>query len=122
MNTDSVISASGDRFRVRTAVWRCRLVRAIEGHAGRNMTLGIYPRPEHIALSSRAEGGVPLTTGSRWRFWARIIWRMGAGAIRNWWCGWRIQQRPAASSTLWLHLPEHQRRIFCVAKRDNVYE
>lgn len=51
------------------------------------MTLGI--RPEHIALSSQAEGGVPLTVDTL-EILGRIIWRMGAGAIRNWWCGWRI--------------------------------
>ena len=34
-------------------------------HAGRNMTLGI--RPEHITLSSQAEGGIPLLW-TRWKF------------------------------------------------------
>ncbi len=84
MNLLTALSAPGDRFELPGGLALLRL-----GHrarAGRNMTLGI--RPEHIALSLQAEGGVPLTVDTL---------RLGSGylahgrwAIRNWWCGWRI--------------------------------
>uniref|UniRef100_UPI00329A4080 TOBE domain-containing protein n=1 Tax=Salmonella enterica TaxID=28901 RepID=UPI00329A4080 len=72
------------------------------GHAGRKMTLGILP--EHIALSSQADGGVPLTVDTleilgadnmalgRWGD-LKLVVRLAH------------QQRPAACSTLWLLLP-----------------
>ncbi len=82
------------------------------------MTLGI--RPEHIALSSQAEGGVPLTVDT--------LEILGADNLAHGrWGDQKLvvrlahQQRPAAGSTLWLRLPEHQRHLL-MAKQDNVYE
>ncbi|MGS9140028.1 sn-glycerol-3-phosphate ABC transporter ATP-binding protein UgpC, partial [Salmonella enterica subsp. enterica serovar Infantis] len=50
---DGVISASGDRLELPGGL--ALPIRAdYRGHAGRKMTRGI--RPEHIALSSQAEG------------------------------------------------------------------
>ncbi len=69
-----------------------------------------YP-PEHIALSSQAEGGVPLTVDT--------LEILGADNLAHGrWGDQKLvvrlahQQRPAAGSTLWLHLPEHQRHLF----------
>ncbi len=52
------------------------------------MTLGI--RPEHIALSSQAEGGVPLVMDTLEILGADNR-RTDAGANRSWWCDWRIR-------------------------------
>lgn len=62
---------------------------------GRNMTLGI--RPEHIALSSQAEGGVPLVVDTLEMLGADNP-HTDAGASKSWWCDWRISiaQRQAA--------------------------
>jgi sn-glycerol 3-phosphate transport system ATP-binding protein len=71
-------------------------------YAGRKMTLGI--RPEHFALSSQAEGGVPLVMDT--------LEILGADNLAHGrWGEQKLvvrlphQQRPAAGSTLWLHLP-----------------
>jgi len=73
------------------------------------MTLGI--RPEHIALSSQAEGGVPLVM--------ETLEMLGADNLAH--GRWGEQklvvrlshyERPAAGSTLWLHLPENHLHLF----------
>lgn len=105
---DGVISASGDRFELPGGL-ALPIGAGYRGHAGRNMTLGI--RPEHITLSSQAEGGVPLTVDT--------LEILGADNLAHGrWGDQKLvvrlahQQRPAAGSTLWLHLPEHQRHLF----------
>lgn len=47
------------------------------------MTLGI--RPEHIALSSQTEGGVPLVMDTL-EMLGLTIWPTDAGASKSWWC------------------------------------
>ncbi|ELD5596395.1 sn-glycerol-3-phosphate import ATP-binding protein UgpC [Salmonella enterica subsp. enterica serovar Enteritidis] len=105
---DGVISASGDRFELPGGL-ALPIGAGYRGHAGRKMTLGI--RPEHIALSSQAEGGVPLTVDT--------LEILGADNLAHGrWGDQKLvvrlahQQRPAAGSMLWLHLPEHQRHLF----------
>ena len=78
-------------------------------YAGRKMTLGI--RPEHIALSSQAEGGVPLVMDT--------LEILGADNLAHGrWSEQKLvvrlahQERPTAGSTLWLHLPENQLHLF----------
>lgn len=53
---DGRISATGHHFELESGMM-LPLGKDYSRHIGRNMTLGI--RPEHIALSSQAEGGVP---------------------------------------------------------------
>ena len=87
------------------------------GYAGRKMTLGI--RPEHIGLTSQADGGVPLVMDTLEMLGADNP-RTGAGAskmvVRP-----AHQERPKAGSTLWLHLPENHLHLLTV-KQDNEYE
>lgn len=78
-------------------------------YAGRKMTLGI--RPEHIALSSQAEGGVPLVMDT--------LEILGADNLAHGrWGEQKLvvrlahQERPTAGSTLWLHLAENQLHLF----------
>ena len=78
-------------------------------YAGRKMTLGI--RPEHIALSSQAEGGVPMVMDT--------LEILGADNLAHGrWGEQKLvvrlahQERPTAGSTLWLHLPENQLHLF----------
>ncbi|ENE2391897.1 sn-glycerol-3-phosphate import ATP-binding protein UgpC [Escherichia coli] len=78
-------------------------------YVGRKMTLGI--RPEHIALSSQAEGGVPLVMDT--------LEILGADNLAHGhWGEQKLvvrlahQERPTAGSTLWLHLPENQLHLF----------
>ena len=78
-------------------------------YAGRKMTLGI--RPEHFALSSEAEGGVPLVMDT--------LEILGADNLAHGrWCEQKLvvrlphQQRPQAGSTLWLHLPQESLHLF----------
>lgn len=87
-------------------------------YAGRKMTLGI--RPEHIALSSQAEGGVPLVMDT--------LEILGADNLAHGrWGEQKLvvrlahQERPTAGSTLWLHLAENQLHLLMV-KQDNEYE
>lgn len=87
-------------------------------YAGRKMTLGI--RPEHIALSLQAEGGVPLVMDT--------LEILGADNLAHGrWGEQKLvvrlahQERPTAGSTLWLHLPENQLHLLMV-KQDNEYE
>lgn len=105
---DGVISASGDRFELPGG-----MVLPLGGNyrrqAGRKMTLGI--RPEHIALSSQAEGGVPLTVDT--------LEILGADNLAHGrWGDQKLvvrlahQQRPAAGSMLWLRLPENHLHLF----------
>lgn len=82
------------------------------------MTLGI--RPEHIALSSQAEGGVPLVMDT--------LEILGADNLAHGrWGDQKLvvrlahQERPTAGSMLWLHLPENQLHLLMV-KQDNEYE
>lgn len=82
------------------------------------MTLGI--RPEHIALSSQAEGGVPLTVDTLEILGADNL-AHGRWAIRNWWCGWRIsnaRRRAVRYGCICRNISG----IFLMAKQDNVYE
>ena len=78
-------------------------------YAGRKMTLGI--RPEHIALSSQAEGGVPMVMDT--------LEILGADNLAHGrWGEQKLvvrlahQERPTAGSTLWLHLAENQLHLF----------
>ncbi len=77
--------------------------------AGRKITIGI--RPEHIALSSQAEGGVPLVMDT--------LQILGADNLAHGrWGEQKLvvrlahQERPTAGSTLWLHLAENQLHLF----------
>lgn len=77
--------------------------------AGRVVTLGI--RPEHIALSSQAAGGVPLNV--------QTLEMLGADNLAHGRFGEQKvivrlahQHRPAAGSTLWLHLPPEHLHFF----------
>jgi ABC-type sugar transport systems, ATPase components len=79
------------------------------GYAGRKMTLGI--RPEHIGLTSQAEGGVPLVMDT--------LEMLGADNLAHGrWGEQKLvvrlahQERPKAGSTLWLHLPENHLHFF----------
>ena len=78
-------------------------------YTGRKMTLGI--RPEHIALSSQAEGGVPMVMDT--------LEILGADNLAHGrWGEQKLvvrlahQERPTAGSTLWLHLAENQLHLF----------
>ena len=110
------ISSTGTHFELESGMalpinWYYR------GYAGRKMTLGI--RPEHIGLTSQAEGGVPLVMDTLEMLGADNR-RTGAGASKRWWCVCRTE-RPKAGSTLWLHLPENHLHLLTV-KQDNEYE
>ena len=78
-------------------------------YAGRKMTLGI--RPEHIALSSQAAGGVPLPLDT--------LEMLGADNLAHGrWGSQKVvarlahQERPQPGSQLWLHLPENHLHFF----------
>ncbi|ELY6344452.1 sn-glycerol-3-phosphate import ATP-binding protein UgpC [Cronobacter muytjensii] len=77
--------------------------------AGRKVTLGI--RPEHIALSSQAAGGVPLPLDT--------LEMLGADNLAHGrWGSQKVvarlahQERPQPGSQLWLHLPETHLHFF----------
>ena len=79
------------------------------GYAGRKMTLGI--RPEHIGLTSQADGGVPLVMDT--------LEMLGADNLAHGrWGEQKLvvrlphQERPKAGSTLWLHMPENHLHLF----------
>ena len=78
-------------------------------YAGRKMTLGI--RPEHIALSSQAEGGVPLVMDTLEILGADNLahgrWGEQQLVVRL-----AHQERPTAGSTLGLQLAENQLQLF----------
>ena len=82
---DGRISATGTHFELEGGMTLPigRSARCI----GRNMTLGI--RPEHIALSSQAEGGVPLVVDTLEMLGADNL-AHGRWGEQSWWCGWRI--------------------------------
>ena len=78
-------------------------------YAGRRMTLGI--RPEHIALSSQAENGVPMVVDT--------LEILGADNLAHGRFGEQKmvvrlphQLRPNAGTTLWLHLPDEHLHLF----------
>lgn len=82
------------------------------------MTLGI--RPEHIALSSQADGGVPLVMDTLEMLGADN-WRTGAGAIKKWWCVLPIKNALKRAARCGCICP----KIICtylMAKQDNAYE
>ena len=105
---DGRVSDDGSRFELESG-----MLLPINGehrrYAGRKMTLGI--RPEHFALSSRTEGGVPLVMDT--------LEILGADNLAHGrWGAQKLvvrlphQQRPQAGSTLWLHLPQESLHLF----------
>ncbi len=83
--------------------------RNLSSLAGKPLTLGI--RPEHIALSSQAEGGLPLVMDT--------LEMLGADNLAHGRCGEQKmiirldhQNRPQRGSMLWLHLPEDRLHFF----------
>ena len=102
---DGQVSADGRRFELPGGV----ALPVPGNHAGCRMTLGI--RPEHIALSSQAEGGIPLVVDT--------LEMLGADNLAHGrWGEQKLvvrlahQQRPQAGSTLWLHLPDNHLHLF----------
>jgi sn-glycerol 3-phosphate transport system ATP-binding protein len=102
------ISSAGTHFELESGMalpinWYYR------GYAGRKMTLGI--RPEHIGLTSQAEGGVPLVMDTLEMLGADNLahgrWGEQKMVVRL-----AHQERPKAGSTLWLHLPENHLHLF----------
>jgi sn-glycerol 3-phosphate transport system ATP-binding protein len=77
--------------------------------AGRAVTLGI--RPEHIALSSEAAGGIPWTIDTLEMLGADNLvhgrWGSQKTVVRL-----SHQIRPQPGSQLWLHLPEEHLHFF----------
>ncbi|UHD36274.1 sn-glycerol-3-phosphate import ATP-binding protein UgpC [Citrobacter portucalensis] len=105
---DGRISTSGTHFELEGGM-TLPIGRSARESIGRNMTLGI--RPEHIALSSQAEGGVPLVVDT--------LEMLGADNLAHGrWGEQKLvvrlahQHRPTAGSTLWLHLPENHLHLF----------
>lgn len=105
---DGYVSASGTHFELEGGM-TLPIGRSARESGGRNMTLGI--RPEHIALSSQAEGGVPLVLDT--------LEMLGADNLAHGrWGEQKLvvrlahQHRPTAGSTLWLHLPENHLHLF----------
>ena len=102
------ISSAGTHFELESGMalpinWYYR------GYAGRKMTLGI--RPEHIGLTSQADGGVPLVMDTLEMLGADNLahgrWGEQKMVVRL-----PHQERPKAGSTLWLHLPENHLHLF----------
>jgi sn-glycerol 3-phosphate transport system ATP-binding protein len=102
------ISSAGTHFELESGMalpinWYYR------GYAGRKMTLGI--RPEHIGLTSQADGGVPLVMDTLEMLGADNLahgrWGEQKMVVRL-----AHQERPKAGSTLWLHLPENHLHLF----------
>ena len=105
---DGRINAAGTHFELESGMalpinWYYR------GYAGRKMTLGI--RPEHIGLTSQADGGVPLVMDT--------LGMLGADNLAHGrWGEQKLvvrlphQERPKAGSTLWLHMPENHLHLF----------
>ncbi|MEY6761086.1 sn-glycerol-3-phosphate import ATP-binding protein UgpC [Kluyvera ascorbata] len=105
---DGQIDESGSRFVLENGM-QLQLPVSQREYAGRRMTLGI--RPEHIALSSQAEGGVPLVMDT--------LEILGADNLAHGRFGEQKmvvrlphQQRPPAGTTLWLHLPDDHLHLF----------
>ncbi|MEN0613576.1 sn-glycerol-3-phosphate import ATP-binding protein UgpC [Klebsiella indica] len=102
------VSDDGSRFELEGGVC-LPMNNAHRRYAGRKMTLGI--RPEHFALSSQAEGGVPLVMDT--------LEILGADNLAHGrWGEQKLvvrlphQQRPQAGYTLWLHLPQNHLHLF----------
>lgn len=102
------ISADGTRFEIADNI-ALPLGRTYPQWRGRAVTLGI--RPEHIALSSQAAGGVPLMMDTLEMLGADNLahgrWDRQKLVVRL-----SHQIRPEAGSTLWLHLPEEHLHFF----------
>ncbi|EPY8425190.1 sn-glycerol-3-phosphate import ATP-binding protein UgpC [Citrobacter youngae] len=105
---DGRISSTGTHFELEGGM-TLPIGRSARECIGRNMTLGI--RPEHIALSSQTEGGVPLVVDT--------LEMLGADNLAHGrWGEQKLvvrlahQHRPTAGSTLWLHLPENHLHLF----------
>lgn len=105
---DGRISSTGTHFELEGGM-TLPIGRSARECIGRNMTLGI--RPEHIALSSQAEGGVPLVVDT--------LEMLGADNLAHGrWGEQKLvvrlahQHRPTAGSALWLHLPENHLHLF----------
>ncbi|MBJ9517201.1 sn-glycerol-3-phosphate import ATP-binding protein UgpC [Citrobacter portucalensis] len=105
---DGRISTSGTHFELEGGMM-LPIGRSAREAIGRKMTLGI--RPEHIALSSQAEGGVPLVVDT--------LEMLGADNLAHGrWGEQKLvvrlahQHRPTAGSTMWLHLPEKHLHLF----------
>ncbi|MDM2729261.1 glycerol-3-phosphate transporter ATP-binding subunit [Citrobacter youngae] len=105
---DGRISSTGTHFELEGGM-TLPIGRSARECIGRNMTLGI--RPEHIALSSQVEGGVPLVVDT--------LEMLGADNLAHGrWGEQKLvvrlahQHRPTAGSTLWLHLPENHLHLF----------
>ena len=105
---DGRINAAGTHFELESGMalpinWYYR------GYAGRKMTLGI--RPEHIGLTSQADGGVPLVMDTLEMLGAdnlaHVRWGEQKLVVRL-----PHQERPKAGSTLWLHMPENHLHLF----------
>ncbi|GDX06996.1 sn-glycerol-3-phosphate import ATP-binding protein UgpC [Buttiauxella sp. A111] len=102
------ISADGTRFELAGGM-ALPLGSTQNSYQGRAVTLGI--RPEHIALSSQAAGGVP--------FMVDTLEMLGAdNLVHGRWGEQKMvvrlahQNRPQPGSTLWLHLPENHLHFF----------
>lgn len=102
------ISPDG-RYYVLTGGMSLPLAHYPHGQAGRRVTLGI--RPEHIALSSQAAGGIPLRTD--------MLEILGADNLAHGcWGDQKLvvrlphQSRPAPGTTLWLELPGEHLHFF----------
>ncbi|MEX3020353.1 sn-glycerol-3-phosphate import ATP-binding protein UgpC [Kluyvera sp. STS39-E] len=105
---DGQMDDSGSRFVLANGM-QLPLPQARREFAGRRMTLGL--RPEHIALSSQAENGVPMVVDT--------LEILGADNLAHGRFGEQKmvvrlphQLRPNAGTTLWLHLPDEHLHLF----------
>ncbi|WP_259461858.1 TOBE domain-containing protein, partial [Enterobacter sp. R1(2018)] len=102
------ISAEGTHFALTDGL-TLPLGGAYSRWRGQAVTLGI--RPEHIALSSQAAGGIPLVVDTLEMLGADNLvhgrWGVQKLVVRL-----SHQQRPQPGSTLWLHLPEENLHFF----------
>jgi len=105
---DGQMDDSGSRFVLANGM-QLPLPHARREFAGRRMTLGM--RPEHIALSSQAENGVPMVVDT--------LEILGADNLAHGRFGEQKmvvrlphQLRPNAGTTLWLHLPDEHLHLF----------
>ncbi|HGF0769154.1 TPA: sn-glycerol-3-phosphate import ATP-binding protein UgpC [Kluyvera georgiana] len=105
---DGQLDASGTRFVLPNGM-QLPIPAGRREYAGRRMTLGI--RPEHIALSSQAEGGVPMVIDTLEILGADNLAHGRFGELKM---VVRLphQQRPNAGTTLWLHLPDEHLHLF----------
>jgi sn-glycerol 3-phosphate transport system ATP-binding protein len=102
------ISSDGTRFTL-DALNSLLLGESRAKWANRLLTLGI--RPEHIKLSSRDAGGIPLVVETLEMLGAD---NLAHGRIGNARMVVRLphSERPLAGSTLWLHLPSDALHFF----------